>query len=142
MKNITRIPPIEKKKSSPNLAQQVKFLENYEVPLSLAVKCGNLLFVSGIAPIDPKTSELVKGDIEKQTKVVLENLKSVLEASGSSMSKVLKTTIFSTNAAFFNRINDIYGKYFKNNYPARTFVNVGSFPLEFDIEIECVAFTE
>ena len=66
MQNISRIPPIEKKKSRRNLTQQVKFLNNYKVPLSLAVRCGNLLFVSGIAPIDPKTAELVKGDIEKQ----------------------------------------------------------------------------
>jgi len=108
-------------------------------PLSILVKAGGFLFCSGLPPIDPKTGELVKGDVATQTRAVLEAMKYALEHAGSSMDKIVKTTIYITNAAYFKTVNDIYRSYFPNDPPARTFVAMASWPLEFDIEIECVA---
>ena len=108
-------------------------------PLSAVVRAGDLLFVSGMPPKDHATGMMIKGDIEAQTRKVLDNLKMVLEASGSSLDKVVKTTVFSANAAYFGLINEIYREYFPKDFPARTFVTVGSWPAEFDVEIECVA---
>ncbi len=108
-------------------------------PLSPVVRAGDFLFVSGMPPKDYETGDMVSGDIETQTRKVLDNLKMVLEASGSSLDKVVKTTVFSANAAYFGLINEIYREYFPKDFPARTFVTVGSWPAPFDIEIECVA---
>jgi 2-iminobutanoate/2-iminopropanoate deaminase len=110
-----------------------------KVPLSPAVKANGFVFVSGLPPIDRKTGELVKGDISTQTELSLENVKAALEAAGSSLEKVVKVTIYIANAAHFPTVNAIYARYFPHDPPARTFVAVGSWPLEFDIEIECIA---
>jgi reactive intermediate/imine deaminase len=108
-------------------------------PLSWAVEAGGLVFVSGIPPIDPDNGGFLAGTIEQQTERVMENLKLVLSAAGTSLDKVVKATIYSVNSANFGRINSVYAKYFTVDPPARTFVTVASWPLEFDIEIECVA---
>lgn len=110
-----------------------------KVPLSPAVKANGFVFVSGLPPVDRKTGALVKGDIAVQTEVSLENVKAALEAAGSSLEKVVKATVFIANAAHFPTVNAIYARYFPHDPPARTFVAVGSWPLEFDIEIECIA---
>lgn len=109
------------------------------VPLSAAVKANGFVFVSGMPPMDLATGELIQGDIETQTVAVMDALKQVLEQSGSSLDKVVKVTVFAANAAFFGRINAVYKRYFPEEPPARSFVTVGSWPLEFDVEIECVA---
>ncbi len=109
------------------------------VPLSAAVKGAGLVFVSGMPPIDVKNQRLVNGDIGKQTEVCLDNVKAALEAAGSSLDKVLKVTVYASNSAYFTTINKVYARYFADQPPARTFVTVGSWPMEFDIEIECVA---
>ncbi len=111
------------------------------VPLSAAVKANGFVFVSGMPPMDLATGELIKGDIETQTEAVMEALKQVLEHSGSSLDKVVKVTVFAANSGFFGRINNVYKRYFETDPPARSFVTVGSWPLEFDVEIECVATT-
>lgn len=108
-------------------------------PLSILVKAGDFLYCSGLPPLDPKTGELIKGDIPTQTRAVLDAMKYALEHAGSSMDKVVKTTVFITNAAYFKTVNEIYREYFPKDPPARTFVPMASWPLEFDIEIECVA---
>jgi len=110
-----------------------------KVPLSPAVKANGFIFVSGLPPLDRKTGAVIKGDISAQTELSLENAKAVLEAAGSSLEKVVKVTIYIANAAYFPTVNDIYARYFPHDPPARTFVAVGSWPLEFDIEIECIA---
>lgn len=109
------------------------------VPISHAVKGGGFVFVSGTTPQDPATGKMVRGDIDVQTRRVLENIKLILEAAESSLEKVVKTTVFCTNVAYFARINAIYREYFVKDFPARTFVTVGSWPFEFDVEIECIA---
>lgn len=109
------------------------------VPLSPAVKAGGFVFVSGLPPINPETGMLIEGDIKAQTRQSLENLKRVLTAAGSSLDKVVKVTVFCTNVAYFKMINEIYREYFAEEPPARSFVTVGSWPIPFDIEIECVA---
>lgn len=114
-------------------------LAERKIPLSAATSGAGLVFVSGLPPVDYNTGKLVRGDIEVQTRQSLENVKYALEQAGSSMDKVLKTTIFIANSAYFNDVNAIYAEYFPHNPPARTFVTVGSWPWEFDIEVEAIA---
>lgn len=114
-------------------------LAKIRAPLSPAVKANGFVFVSGLPPLDRQTGAVVKGDIEVQTELSLENVKAALEAAGSSLDKVVKVTIYVANAAWFPTVNAIYARYFPKDPPARTFVAVGSWPLEFDIEIECIA---
>ena len=116
-------------------------LAQKNIPLNAAASGNGFVFVSGLPPLDWRTGELVRGDIKIQTRTVLEGVKRALEEAGSSMDKVLKTTIYATNAAYFKDINAIYAEYFPNDPPARTFVNVGSWPWEFDIEIEAIALS-
>jgi reactive intermediate/imine deaminase len=114
-------------------------IDRGKVPLSAAVRANGFVFVSGLPPIDQKTGELVRGDVVRQAEQVLENVKAALEAAGSSLDKVVKVTVFITNAAYFTRVNEVYARYFPHDPPARSFVTVGSWPWEFDIEIECIA---
>lgn len=114
-------------------------IDSVGVPLSAAVKGGGFVFVSGMPPFDTKTKRFVHGDLAKQTEVCLENLKTALEAAGSSLEKVLKVTVYAANAAYYSTINGVYSRYFPENPPARSFVTVGSWPREFDIEIDCIA---
>jgi 2-iminobutanoate/2-iminopropanoate deaminase len=109
------------------------------VPLSPVVKAGGFVFVSGLPGMDLETGAVVAGDIEAQTEASLRAVRHALEAAGSSLDKVVKVTIYASNAAWFAKINRIYARHFPHRPPARTFVAVGSWPLEFDIEIECVA---
>jgi len=116
-----------------------EMLEKSNIPLSPAVKAGGFVFVSGMPPIDRDTGELIQGDIAAQTEQVLENLKACLEAAGSSLDKVVKCTVYAANSGYFAAINGVYARYFRHDTPARTFAAVGSWPMPFDIEIECVA---
>jgi 2-iminobutanoate/2-iminopropanoate deaminase len=114
-------------------------LEKAGIPLSAAIKAGGFVFVSGTPPIDLKTGALVAGDIVKQTEASLDALKATLEAAGSSIEKVVKITIYASNSAYYGTINKVYARYFPKQPPARTFIAVASWPMEFDIEIECTA---
>jgi 2-iminobutanoate/2-iminopropanoate deaminase len=115
-------------------------LSKAKVPLSPAIKANGFVFVSGTPPLHPETGEIVRGDIVQQTEAVMQNLGAILEAAGSSFDKVVKVNVFVANAAYFSVVNEVYGRYFEQTAPpARTFVTVGSWPWEFDIEIECIA---
>jgi 2-iminobutanoate/2-iminopropanoate deaminase len=108
-------------------------------PYSQAIQAGNFLFLSGQIPLDPKTGELVKGDIRKQTQQVLENIKGILESQGLGMENVVKSTIFLKDIANFNQVNEIYETYFLSSPPARSTVEVAKLPRDADIEIEAIA---
>lgn len=107
-------------------------------PYSQAVETGDWIFTSGQIPLTPD-GKLVAGGIEEQTRQVLENLKSVLEAAGSGLEHVVKTTIFLRDMNQFQTVNEIYGGYFKEHQPARSCVEVSRLPKEVLIEIEVIA---
>ena len=107
-------------------------------PYSQAVKVGNLIFTSGMIPIDPATNTLVEGGIEVQAERALENVKALLE-SGTSMDKVVKTVVFIKNMDDFAKVNEIYAKYFTADFPARSCVEVARLPKDVLIEMEAIA---
>jgi 2-iminobutanoate/2-iminopropanoate deaminase len=109
------------------------------IPLSVATGANGFVFISGLPALDWNTGELVKGDIATQTRVAMENLKRALDEAGSSLELVVKATVFCTNVGYFKTVNDIYREYFPVDPPARSFVTVGSWPMEFDIEVEAIA---
>lgn len=109
-------------------------------PYNQAVRSGHLLYTSGQIPIDPNTGNLVNGGIREQTIQVMENLKAVTEAAGSSLSDVIKTTVFLADMADFAEFNVVYAEYFgEENAPARSTVQVAALPLGSRVEIELVA---
>lgn len=108
-------------------------------PYSQAIKARNFVFVSGQIPIDPKTGEFVSQDVVEQTEQVLKNLSAVLEAAGSSLNNVVKTTVFIADMNDFAQMNEVYGKYFSDNKPARATVQAARLPKDAKVEIECVA---
>jgi 2-iminobutanoate/2-iminopropanoate deaminase len=108
-------------------------------PYSQAVEAGGILFCSGQIAIDPKTNEVKLGPVADQTKLVMENVKGVLEAAGLGFPNVVKTTIFLTNMADFTTVNEIYGTYFKEQPPARSTVQVAALPKGVNVEVEVIA---
>lgn len=110
-------------------------------PYSQAIHIGELVYTAGQVALDPATMELVPGGIEEQTRQVLANLTNVLEAAGSGISKVVKTTVFLKDMNDFAKMNAIYAEAFGENPPARTTVAVVGLPKNALVEIECVALT-
>lgn len=108
-------------------------------PYSQAVKTGNMVFVSGQIPIDPATGQFVSEDVAEQTDQVFKNLRAVLEAAGSNLEKVVKTTVFLADMNDFAAMNEVYGKYFTADYPARATVQAARLPRDARVEIECIA---
>ncbi|HNC09962.1 MAG TPA: RidA family protein [Anaerolineales bacterium] len=108
-------------------------------PYSQAMHIGNLIYTAGQVALDPASMELVPGGVEEQTRQVLTNLANVLEAAGSSMSQVVKTTVFLKTMDDFAKMNAIYAEVFNENPPARTTVAVAGLPKNALVEIECVA---
>jgi 2-iminobutanoate/2-iminopropanoate deaminase len=108
-------------------------------PYSQAIQAGNFLFLSGQIPLDPKTGELVKGDIRQQTQQVLENIKGILGSQKLGMEDVVKVTIFLKDIGNFNQVNEVYATYFPSSPPARSTVEVAKLPRDADIEIEGIA---
>ena len=109
-----------------------------KVPISQAVKAAGLVYCSGFVPADPVTGQLVEGDIEVQTDRVLKNLKAVLEAAGSSLEKVVKTTVFLADRKDFAGMNKMYGQHFPKDPPARSTVEA-RLMIDAKVEIEAVA---
>ncbi|MBS1778988.1 MAG: RidA family protein [Bacteroidetes bacterium] len=108
-------------------------------PYNQAVQFGNMLFVSGQIAIDPATGELYTGDIQTETKLVMENLKAILSEAGMDFSNVLKSTIFLMDMGQFAQVNEVYGSYFTENPPARETVQVAGLPKGVKVEISVVA---
>ncbi len=108
-------------------------------PYSQAVRAGQLLFVSGQVPLDPATGQIVAGDIAAQTRRVFDNLAAVLEAGGRSFTDVVRTTVFLADMNDFAAVNDVYGTYFAEPYPARATVQVSRLPKDARVEIDLIA---
>ncbi len=111
-------------------------------PYSQAIRAGNLLFISGQVPLDPKTGNLVGADIKMQTKQCLENMKGILAATGASLANVVKTTVFLKSMDHFGEMNHVYQQYFTGDAPARSTVEVGRLPKDALVEIESVAIID
>ena len=121
--------------SSPNAPKAIG-------PYSQAVRAGQLLFVSGQVPLDPATGQIVAGDIETQTRRVFDNLAAVLKAGGRSFADVVRTTVFLADMNDFAAVNEIYGTYFSEPYPARATVQVARLPKDARVEIDLIATYE
>lgn len=108
-------------------------------PYSQAIRANGFVYVSGQIPLDPATQQMVDGDVQAQTDRVLRNVKGILEAAGSSLEKVVKTTVFLKSMGEFAAMNEVYGKYFTANPPARATIAVAGLPKDALVEIEVVA---
>ena len=112
-------------------------------PYNQAVQAGNMLFISGQIALDPKTGELLQGDIQAETKLVMENLKAILTEARTDFSKVIKTTIFLMDMGQFAQVNEVYGSYFDSaTAPARETVQVSGLPKGVKVEISMVALVD
>lgn len=111
-------------------------------PYSQAIVAGNLVFCSGQIPLDPVTNELISGGVEEQTHRVMDNLKEVLEAAGSSLEQVVKTTIFLKNMEDYGVVNEVYGSYFAGDPPARECVEVARLPKDVQVEISVIGLVK
>jgi 2-iminobutanoate/2-iminopropanoate deaminase len=108
-------------------------------PYSQAIASGQLVFASGQIALDPATGQLVEGDVRAQTRRALENLSAVLQAAGSSLAQVVKTTVFLTTMGNFTAMNEVYGEFFAGDPPARSTVAVAELPRNALVEVEAVA---
>jgi 2-iminobutanoate/2-iminopropanoate deaminase len=108
-------------------------------PYSQAVISNGFAFLSGQIALDPATGQLVEGDIAAQTRRVLDNIRAVLEACGTSLDRVVKTTVFLKDMGQFVQMNEVYATYFPQNPPARSTVEAARLPRDVSVEIECVA---
>ncbi len=108
-------------------------------PYSQAVKTDSMVFVSGQLAFDPASGDLVTYDIKSETRQAMQNLKVILEAAGSDLEKVVKTTLFIKNMDDFPLINEVYGEFFKQNYPARACVEVARLPRDANFEVEAMS---
>lgn len=108
-------------------------------PYSHAVKANGFIFTSGQIAFDPKTMQLVQGDVSAQTDRVLKNIQAILTAAGTDFDHVVKATVFLKNISDYAAMNEVYGKYFKSDFPARTTVQVAALPKDALVEIEVVA---
>ncbi len=108
-------------------------------PYSQAIQYNNLLFVSGQIPIEPETGQIIIGSVKEQATKVLENLKNILIASGSSLNNVLRTTIYLTNLEDYSTVNEVYALFFSDSQPARSTIQVSRLPMDVQIEIDAIA---
>jgi 2-iminobutanoate/2-iminopropanoate deaminase len=108
-------------------------------PYSQAVRAGGFVFASGQIPLDPRTGEMVSGGVAEQTEQVMLNLSAVLEAAGTGLERVVKTTVFLADMNEFSAMNEVYGRYFKESLPARATVQAARLPRDARVEIEVIA---
>lgn len=110
-------------------------------PYSQAIKAGGMIFCSGQIPIDPATGNFVSDVVSEQTEQVLRNLSEVLAAAGASLNDVVKTTVFLADMNDFAEMNEVYGRFFSENKPARATVQAARLPRDAKVEIECIALS-
>lgn len=110
-----------------------------KLPVAPVTRAGNMVFVSGLPPFNPDTGEIAKASIERQTELVLEQMKLCLAAAGATLDNVMKCNLFCTSSKHFVAVNAVYARYFTDNPPARIFVCVPEWTGPFDIEIDCIA---
>ena len=110
-------------------------------PYSQAIKANGFVFVSGQVAIDPTTQQVISGDVAAQTDRVIKNLAAILQAAGSSLEKVVRSTVFLKNMGDFTAMNEVYGKYFTSAPPARATVEVSRLPKDVAVEIDVIALT-
>jgi 2-iminobutanoate/2-iminopropanoate deaminase len=115
------------------------FLEKYNAPTSTVTKHGDTIYVTGAPPFDPETGEIFKGEIGRQTELILEQMKLCVETAGSSLDNVLKVNVYVTSVDMFPAVNEVYRRFFPQDPPARIFINVPAGNGGFDIEVDCVA---
>jgi 2-iminobutanoate/2-iminopropanoate deaminase len=115
------------------------YLDRWKAPASPVTRAGNMIFVSGLPPFDPQTGEVAPAPIERQTELILEQMKLCLETAGASLDNVMKCNIYCTSAKHFPVVITIYARYFPENPPARIFVCIPEWTGPFDIEIDCIA---
>lgn len=108
-------------------------------PYSQAIKGGGMVFCSGQIPIDPVTGEFVSDKVAEQTEQVLRNLSEVLRAAGTSLDNVVKTTVFLADMNDFSEMNEVYGRFFNENKPARATIQAARLPRDARVEIDCIA---
>jgi len=108
-------------------------------PYNQAVKVGNMLYVSGQIPLDPVSGQIIKGDVQEQTRMVMQNLGAILAEAGMDFGHVIKCSIFITDMKDFPKVNEVYAAYFEKDPPARETVQVGALPKFVDVEISCIA---
>jgi 2-iminobutanoate/2-iminopropanoate deaminase len=108
-------------------------------PYSQAIKAGGFVFVSGQIAIDPATSQVIQGDISAQTERVMKNLDAILQAAGSNLAQVVKSTVYLKNMSEFAAMNEVYGRFFKTTPPARATVEVSRLPKDVLVEIDVIA---
>jgi 2-iminobutanoate/2-iminopropanoate deaminase len=111
-------------------------------PYSQAIKANGFVYTAGQIPIDPETRQLVEGDIRVQTERVMQNLAAILDAAGSSLAKVVKTTCFLVNLDDFAAFNEVYARYFTADPPGRSTVQVSRLPLGALVEVDCIALAD
>jgi 2-iminobutanoate/2-iminopropanoate deaminase len=108
-------------------------------PYNQAIIAGGFVFTAGQIAIDPKTNQLLEGDVREQTRLVLKNLDAILRAAGSNLGKVVKITVYLKNMAEFPLMNEVYAEFFSENSPARSTVEVSRLPKDVLVEVDCVA---
>ena len=138
---------IVREKFAATIARMKKIISTSEAPgaigpYSQAVRSGSFLFCSGQIPLDPKSGQIVPGDIASQTRRVLDNIGAVLKAEDLTFDHVVKTTIFLTNLDDFQTVNEVYGSYFKQEPPARSTIQVAALPKGANVEIEVIAIAD
>ena len=124
------------------MSKSVVYSENAPKPIgpySQAIQTGNMLFVSGQIAIKKSTGQLITGNIEEETIQVMTNIGDILTAAGLEFSNVVKSSIFMTDMNNFPKINEVYGRYFKDNAPARESIEVSRLPKDVNVEISCIA---
>jgi 2-iminobutanoate/2-iminopropanoate deaminase len=115
------------------------YMDNWKAPVSMVTRHGDTIYVSGCPPFDRVTGKVADVPIRRQTEIILDQLKLMVETAGSSMENILKCNVYCTDVDFFAAVNEVYARYFESDPPARIFVAVPAWPGMFNLEIDCIA---